>query len=566
MVTAFRAFAWLRWRLLVNSFERTGSRDAIERFSIALEKLGPIVAGLFLIPSALALGAGGIAAGYALATDPARTVLFDAGRFALLILLGMSVIGPVILPTADRTNPVRLLLLPIPRHTLYASQAAGAFGDPWLLLGIPLLAGLPIGLAAGGALPAAAVAAAGGLLLAVVLAGLSTLTSTVVHMVSRDRRRGEMLALIFVVVVPMIALLPSILEGSRREARQPRVRLTERLERLPAWTGPAVDTVVRAIPTELHLRAVRRAVTGEPGTTALPLAGLALAAVFLHAAAMGLFIRLLDGPASTAARRGGGMREFWTRGLPGLSPGASAVALAHVRLALRTPRGRAVLLSPLLMFLLFAALMWVGGGSMRFGPIRVANGLALATFAAAVAMLSVLPIAMNQFAVDRAGLTMVLLSPLRERDYLAGKAAGNVLVTALPVIACVLVSLMLFPGGDPGAWLALLLGMAATWMLVAPIAAVLSAIFPRAVDLTSVGRGSNAHAAAGMLGMAAIGLSALPAVLAVLAASRWLGGAAVAPLLVGAWTIVALGLNRLLMALAVRIFLRRRENLAMLIR
>jgi hypothetical protein len=566
MVTAFRAFAWLRWRLLVNSFERTGSRDAIERFSIALEKLGPIVAGLFLIPSALALGAGGIAAGYALATDPARTVLFDAGRFALLILLGMSVIGPVILPTADRTNPVRLLLLPIPRHTLYASQAAGAFGDPWLLLGIPLLAGLPIGLAAGGALPAAAVAAAGGLLLAVVLAGLSTLTSTVVHMVSRDRRRGEMLALIFVVVVPMIALLPSILEGSRREARQPRVRLTERLERLPAWTGPAVDTVVRAIPTELHLRAVRRAVTGEPGTTALPLAGLALAAVFLHAAAMGLFIRLLDGPASTAARRGGGMREFWTRGLPGLSPGASAVALAHVRLALRTPRGRAVLLSPLLMFLLFAALMWVGGGSMRFGPIRVANGLALATFAAAVAMLSVLPIAMNQFAVDRAGLTMVLLSPLRERDYLAGKAAGNVLVTALPVIACVLVSLMLFPGGDPGAWLALLLGMAATWMLVAPIAAVLSAIFPRAVDLTSVGRGSNAHAAAGMLGMAAIGLSALPAVLAVLAASRWLGEAAVAPLLVGAWTIVALGLNRLLMALAVRIFLRRRENLAMLIR
>jgi hypothetical protein len=565
MLTTFRAFAWLRWRLLVNSFERTGSRDALERFSIALEKLGPIVAGLVLIPSAAILGASGIFGGYMLAADPAQAGLFQLGRFVLLVLLGMSVVGPIILPSADRTNPVRLLLLPIARRTLYASQAAGAFGDPWLLLGIPLLMGIPIGLAAGGAPAIAVVAAIAGLALAIVLAGLSTLTASIVHMVSRDRRRGELLALIFVVVVPMVALMPSLLDGTRRQSGQPRVRLTERMERLPQWVGPAIATAARVLPTELHLHAVRRASTGDPLAAALPLAGLALTAGLLHVVGMALFIRVLDGPASTTARRGGGMSEIWTRTLPGLSAGASAVALGHVRLALRTPRGRAVLLSPVLMFALFAALMWAGGGSMRFGFIRVANGLALATFATVVSLLSILPIAMNQFAVDRAGLTMVLLSPLRERDYLRGKAAGNVLVTAMPVLACIVVSLALFPGGAAGLWLALPLGMLAAWLLVAPIAAILSAIFPRAVDMTSVGRGSNAHGAAGMLGMLTFTLSVLPAIVAVVAATRWLGRPAVAPLLVGGWLLVAWGLNRLLMALAVRVFLKRRENLATLI-
>jgi hypothetical protein len=566
MLITFRAFAWLRWRLLVNSFERTGSRDTLERLSLAMEKLGPLVAGLFLIPSALALGAAGIFAGHALATQPPPPGVFQVGRFVLLVLFGMAIFGPIILPSADRTNPVRLLLLPIPRRTLYFSQAAGAFGDPWLLLGLPLLAGVPMGLAAGGAITAAAVAAIGGGLLAIVLAGLSALTSTVVHMVSRDRRRGEILALVFVVFVPMIALLPSLMEGSRRENGEPRVRLTERMARMPPWVGATLETAARAIPSEMHLRAVRRGVAGDPGAAVMPLTGLGLTALLLHGVGLALFLRLLDGPASTQTRRAGGMREFWAGPLPGLSPGAAAVALAHVRLVLRTPRGRAVLLSPLAMFALFAILMWAGGGSMRFGPIRVATGLALATFATAVALLSILPIAMNQFAVDRSGLTMVLLSPLRERDYLAGKAAGNFLVTALPVSLTILVSLALFPGGHAGTWLALLIGMVAAWLIVAPLAAVLSAIFPRAVDLTSVGRGSNAHGAAGILGMAAFGLSALPAVLAVVAANQWFDRPALAPLLAAAWLVVALGLNRLLMALAVRVFLRRRENLAMLMR
>ena len=46
----FRAFLWMRWRVLVNSLERTGARDTLERFSVAIGKLGPIMAMVLLDP------------------------------------------------------------------------------------------------------------------------------------------------------------------------------------------------------------------------------------------------------------------------------------------------------------------------------------------------------------------------------------------------------------------------------------------------------------------------------------------------------------------------------------
>ena len=57
MLRILRAFAWLRWRVLVNSLERTGARDTVERFSLAIEQLGPLIALALLIPSALGLAA-----------------------------------------------------------------------------------------------------------------------------------------------------------------------------------------------------------------------------------------------------------------------------------------------------------------------------------------------------------------------------------------------------------------------------------------------------------------------------------------------------------------------------
>ena len=98
------------------------------------------------------------------------------------------------------------------------------------------------------------------------------------------------------------------------------------------------------------------------------------------------------------------------------------------------------------MFAIFALLMYRGAGQVDFGPFRFGSGLGLAGFTAFLSLLSILPIAMNQFAVDKAGLTMTLLSPLSVGDLLAGKAVGNALVGGLPALVSIVVTALVFPG------------------------------------------------------------------------------------------------------------------------
>ncbi len=101
--------------MFVNSLEKTGARDKIERFSVAIEKIGPIMAAVLMIPSALVLAAAAVASGFALARGNQQSLFFEATRYILLVIPVVSIFGPLLLPAADRTNPVRLLLLPIPR-------------------------------------------------------------------------------------------------------------------------------------------------------------------------------------------------------------------------------------------------------------------------------------------------------------------------------------------------------------------------------------------------------------------------------------------------------------------
>ena len=125
----FRAFAWMRWRVFINSLERTGARDALERFSVATDKLGPIIALVLLVPSALALGTLGLTAGFGLATD-AWAPLMGAVRGILFVVIAVTCISPLILPMRDGSTVVRMLLLPIPRQVLYIAQTAGGAGRP----------------------------------------------------------------------------------------------------------------------------------------------------------------------------------------------------------------------------------------------------------------------------------------------------------------------------------------------------------------------------------------------------------------------------------------------------
>lgn len=567
MFRVLRAFAWMRWRMLINSLEKTGARDTLERFSLAVENLGPIMAGIVMIPSALMLSVGGAAAGYALGRGDTFSMLFEAARYVLLVVPALAIVGPLLLPSADRSNPVRMLLLPISRTTLYVAQSASAFGDPWVLVMLPLVLFVAIGMLAAGAVTAAAVALAGAALLVAVVVGISSLATSLLHLAVRDRRRGELLALLFIIVIPVVSMLPGLLQGERRHRARTEGRAPAARERqvLPSWVSTAGQRAARLYPSELYISAARNAAQHQVGATAAPLAALGATAVLLHALGMLTFARVLESPGSTGARRAVPMRAAWGRTLPGLSSGASAVALAQLRLALRTPRGRSIMLSPIMMLVVFGVVMKRSSNGMDFAGFTMQSGLGLASFASFICLMSMLPIAMNQFAVDKAGVTLALLSPLTDREYLDGKAVGNALIVAGPILVCVLGPLIVFQGGSPALWAAIPLSLLATYFVVAPVAAIFSAVFPRVVDMNSIGRGSNAHGLAGLLGLVTCVAAAAPGLLITLGATRWLHQPSLVPVLLLVWCAIALAIDRLLFISARRIFAARRENLALTI-
>jgi hypothetical protein len=563
MLRVLRAFAWMRWRVFINSLERTGSRDTVERLSLAIEQLGPIVAAVTLIPATLMLSAGAMYAGYRLAVNQPISLVFEILRFATLGAMGLSIVGPIVMPINERPNAVRLLLLPIPRSTLYVGQAAGALSDPWVLLSLPIVLFLAVGLAAGGAVIAAAQTLVAGILFVMTLVGLSTLTTSAFSLVVRDRRRGELLGLLFILIIPIISMLPGLLQ-IQRDSHERRSAGVRHERPMPEWMHGAATAVFGALPSELYVGATRTAVNSENAASAGSTAGLTAYVLALHGLALLAFTRLLDSPASMGLRRSGGRGETWGLRIPGLSPGASAVAIAQLRLAARTPRGRSLLLSPLLVFVVLAVLMQRSGG-MDIGALPVASGQGLATFGSAICLLSILPFSMNQFAIDGAGLTLELLSPLSDSDILTGKMAGIGLIVVVPATLCLLIAFALFPGGAIALWLSIPLGLAATYLLVAPAAALISAVFPRAVDLNSYGRGSNAHGAAGFLGLLTFVAAGLPTIGLTLAAATILRNPALTPVLLLVWCAIAFGIGRLLLIPVRRVFARRRENLGMIV-
>jgi len=235
--------------------------------------------------------------------------------------------------------------------------------------------------------------------------------------------------------------------------------------------------------------------------------------------------------------------------------------MAQIRLALRTPRGRATLLAPLILLGVLAVVTTRSGGAhMTLIPN---GGVGLAALAAFIGLLGVLPLAANQFAIDGAGLTLELLSPISEGDLLAGKAVANFIIGGVPAMVCILATAVIFPRGPLALWLCLPLGVVSVYLLAAPIAALGSILFPRVVDLNSVGKGSNAHGVAGLMGIAAFAVAAVPPLLIVLFASTWMERPQLAPVMLLAWSLFAFGVCLLLFRPLRGLLARRRENLGL---
>jgi hypothetical protein len=553
----FRAFLWMRWRVLVNSLERTGSRDVLERFSVATGKLGPIVAMILLIPSSIFLFVLGITAGFGTATG-SMLVPMAALRYFTFLGLALTLLGPIVLPTRDGGSVTRMLLLPIPRTSLYMAQLAGALADPWIALLVPTLVGVAIGMAVGLSAIGTIVAVAAGAAFLLFVLGMASLASSVIHLLLRDRRRGDIVMLLLVLVIPILAIAPQFVFREQRTAGRKLTR-AERQARPPTGTELAALRLLPYVPSEMYYRAARNA--PAPANAVLPLAGLAIAALGVQLAGYAAYRRVLDMPASHGLRRAGSFGGLWDRVIPGLSPAASAVAFTHLRLALRSPRGRATIGSPLLMPLLLAGLGYQRGG-LAIPGIGGHYGLGLAAMGCFGAILTLMPISMNQFAIDRAGFTRFMLSPFGIDDLVLGKAVGNALIIAGPIIFCFVLPMLILPGGSAALWVALALAVIATFVLLAPAAAAFSALFPKSVDLNSIGTGSNAHQGAALLGMLVFAVSAAPSALLTYVAVGRLHRSELAALFLLGWCALACGISYVVFIPVRRLVASRSETLA----
>lgn len=545
-------FVRLRWRLFINHVKAAADRDPIERASRAGALITPalIVAGLgsvVAVSGVLGLIGGWLAGG--------RQVLGPGGVLLLRVVPALTCLLVVLMSVtavgSRLTLHSRLLLLPIPPGVLHRIDLiAGALSNVPIVglasASILFAAGLLLSGRPGASLVAVVAAAA----MLVLLAALNSVLSLSIGRLLQRRRAAEFVTLAFVVGLSLASGIPVMLTQSFGEGVGPILEVTEAL---PWWTG--------LLPSELHAGTIAAALAGHfavafGGLTVLVAEGIALVALSSR-----LHRRLLD------SRDGAGGAPRRTRAvgllprLPLLSPGSSAVAVVQTRSALRSVRGRLIVLLPGVMVGLLSVVSRRIPDEIPGGRLFASSPDAILAFGLAFSLYALLAFTMNQFAADRAGLTLQFLEPVTDAELIYGKAVGCGLVFVAQATMCVLclgVVMWRVPGVSS---LAIVLGSLISYFLIAPAAAVVSAVLPVRSDVSKTGTGGNPHGLAMLGGTVAIGmLTTIQWKILSLTSSddSWQAVAVAALCAVAALVASALLLSRAAMTLAVR-----RENIGL---
>lgn len=556
------AWAWLRWRTFMNAIERSERADRIVRLSRALEALGPVMVAVLMIPSAIAAMLLGLAAGFGMGSGEVwGTPLMHALRVLFFVMLVFIVMGPLVLPSGRGIGSLpRLLLLPVSHRSLFAGELLGGLAEPWTLLGAIIVVMVPVGALMAGNVMLAIVSTAAAVVLLASLVALGAFVAAALHLLMRDRHRGEWIVVLFFTLLPLVAMAPALLAGA--SASDKGDEWEEAFEsRMEAMLERPANGALALFPGELFVAAAARTAGMSPGSIVLPLAGLTAGAGLATAGGWVLWKRTIErggisrGRARSQASAPGQPSAIWT-----MRTTSRAIAFSFLQHVVRTARGRTIVLPALIMTIVLAVIVGARGG-MRLGAIPLSDGFSVAVFGMAMSFLSVVQLWMNQFAIDKAGLTMLCVQPLTGAQILRGKMAGaGVIIAALAAIP-IAAGLVIGASVHPAYWLILAIGTVASFLVLAPLAALLSAIFPKHVDMSSIGQKSNAHPAAGLLGGVLTFASAAPAVGAAVAGFRMLQSPAAAVGLAVAWLLIALLIHAVSWKLAVATFDRRRESL-----
>ena len=295
MIRFFRALAWLRWRLFLNTLRKTRRRDSLERASRVFQVVVPVLFFLFLVPGALVLAILAMVGGWILGTPGGQhgPVLITI-RLFLAVACAVMLLAPLLRAVQGSTpNLTRFLLLPIPRGSFYVCEAMAGFGDPWLAVQTPGILLLPVGILAAGRPGAAVLALAAGVALLGMLTGLGALASSFAYLLFRNRHRAELISVVLMILLSVSGMLPGLFSISDSGKRHPPVKghaETRPARKAPpdgklGWSGEVLPAWALAFPPELYVRSLGLGADRRSPAGLLPLALLAVVAAGVHGAA-----------------------------------------------------------------------------------------------------------------------------------------------------------------------------------------------------------------------------------------------------------------------------------------
>jgi len=555
-----RALLWLEWRLLVNGMRsrgRGGLDDASRWVRVAL----PVLAAVVMVPAGLAAAGLGVFAGWALVRLPESGQVVRVGVITAASVVTVWSVVQAFIPGlyGGSRNQLLLRLLPVPHTLLHRMQLLRLLLDPVHFMTLPGLLLLPVGILAAQRPGAALLAELAAVVFAAFITVLGGLAADVVQLLFRSRRRAEAVSLVFILLLSVAGLVPYAFGPHHPE----RAAVPEPIS--PRGAAPALPEggfvgVLRVLPPAAFAAAIVDA-AGERPLGALGAGGILLGwAAVLYGLSLVTSRRLVETPtASSAASVRGGWRTSFD--VPLLAPATAAVARVQLRGFLRTVRGRLAMVSPLLV----AGILIVAVSSGRQeGPLALLGHPATLAAFAFWSVLSNLSTTLgcNQLTLLGPGLLVELLQPLDGATLLAGRAAALIGFFAVQEVLILALLAAVFRGAPIALWPGLLLAGLAVLVSLLPMFALLSAVFPKTVDLNTVRRGGTVSAAAAVVNLLSIPVVSLP-----LLAAGWLSLAELHrpwlfPLLAGVWLGAMLALWRALLPRLARLVDSRREALA----
>jgi len=418
---------WLKWTLFRNSLR--SSKAVVNRIATVLAML--IALGLALL---IALGLG--VAAYAL-TSPkvglhnfqprtrAGDPMIPSAEFIFFSILALCYLLwstlPLSIGSSRQFDPGNLLLYPISLRKLFAVDFVSEIAGLQSVFAIPAI----IALGAGAGLAQGKLV--GGILIALVavvfgIALSKWISISVGSLIRKKRTRGEtLLALIGVIAGLGGALFGQIAPVLFRHA--------DSISTL-RWTPPGA----LAYALTLGLRA------GHAMGFALALAAVGAYTVILVAISYWLSRRAIlgGGPRSRARPTSikPAVENYTGWEIPMMSPGLSAIVEKDLRYVMRNAQVRMMTLMPLI--LIVVRIMnrrrfdQAGSGSSTFATdfFKYGEGL-MATGGMLYVFLILAGLFCNQFAFERGGMRMIILSPVDRRTILLGK---NIAISTVALI------------------------------------------------------------------------------------------------------------------------------------